>query len=91
MSWIWRVTPAHRHLGRRNVSPMHPLVELVAVSEHEWLVADEDDEVIGVVEEHSGDFEAVIAAEPWHPHFDSLDAATDYFSEYASALHLGTD
>lgn len=70
---------------------MHQLVELLAVSDHEWLVADDHDEVLGVVEEHAGDFEAIIAAEPWHPHFESLDAAADYFGEYASALHLGTD
>jgi hypothetical protein len=67
---------------------MHGLA-LTPLSEHEWLVSD-DETPIGVVEEHSGDFEAVIGEVPsWHPHFDSLDAATEYFSEYASALHLG--
>jgi hypothetical protein len=69
---------------------MQPLIELVHVSEHEWLVADEGS-LLGVVEEHHGDFEAVIGDGPaWHPHFDSLGAATDYFTEYASALHLGS-
>ena len=69
---------------------MHPVIELVPVSDHEWLVSDENS-VLGVVEEHSGDFEALIGTAPsWHPHFDSLGAATDYFNEYASALHLGT-
>ena len=68
---------------------MHPLIELVPVSDNEWLVSDEGT-LLGVVEEHSGDFEALIGGEEsWHPHFDSLGAATDYFSEYASALHLG--
>lgn len=74
----------------RTVVPM-PLVELVAVSEHEWVVSD-DESVLGVVEEHAGEFEAVIEDAPaWHPHFHSLGEATVYFSEYASALHLGRD
>ena len=70
---------------------MHPAIELVALSEHEWLVAD-DEQVLGIVEEHSGDFEASLAGgSAWHPHFNSLGAATVYFSEYSSALHLGCD
>jgi hypothetical protein len=70
---------------------MDPAIELVPLSEHEWLVAD-DVSVLGVVEEHSGDFEAVLSeGSAWHPHFDSLGAATLYFSEYSSALHLGRD
>lgn len=67
---------------------MDPVVELVALSEHEWLVADEV-AVLGVVEEHGGDFEAVLSGgSAWHPHFSSLGAATEYFSEYSWALHL---
>ncbi len=70
---------------------MDPVIELVPLSEHEWLVAD-DDRVLGTVEEHAGDFEASLdEGSAWHPHFDSLGAATLYFSEYSSALHLGSD
>ena len=70
---------------------MDPVIELVPLSDHEWLVAD-DDSVLGMVEEHSGDFEATLSGgSAWHPHFDSLGAATLYFSEYSSALHLGSD
>ena len=65
-------------------------LELTPLSEHEWLVSD-DETPVGVVEEHAGDFEAFLGEAPsWHPHFASLDAATDYVSEYASALHLGS-
>lgn len=70
---------------------MDTAIELVAPSEHEWLVAD-DTAVLGLVEQHGGDFEAVLAeGSAWHPHFASLDAAADYFTEYSSALHLGRD
>ena len=70
---------------------MNPVIELVPVSDHEWVVSD-DESVLGVVEEHSGDFEAVLSeGSAWHPHFNSLGAATMYFSEYASALQLGCD
>ena len=69
---------------------MNPVIELVPVSDHEWVVSD-DESVLGVLEEHSGDFEASLAGgSAWHPHFASLSAATQYFSEYSSALHLGT-
>lgn len=68
---------------------MHAGLALTPLSEHEWLVCD-DETPVGVVEEHGGDFEAFLGEVPsWHPHFDSLDAATDYVSEYAEALHLG--
>ena len=70
---------------------MHPVIELVPLSEHEWLVADEGS-VLGTVEEHAGDFEAMLSGgSAWHPHFASLGAASEYFSEYSSALHLGRD
>jgi hypothetical protein len=70
---------------------MDPVIELVPLSAHEWLVADEE-RVLGTVEEHAGDYEALFAGgSAWHPHFDSLGAATMYFSEYSSALHLGCD
>jgi len=70
---------------------MNPVIELVPLSEHEWLVADES-HVLGTVELHDGDFEALLTeGSAWHPHFASLVAATDYFSEYSSALQLGCD
>ena len=70
---------------------MNPVIELVPLSEHEWLVADESS-VLGTVEESGGDFEALLSeGSAWHPHFSSLVAATDYFSEYSSALQLGCD
>lgn len=68
-----------------------PVIELVPLSANEWLVADEN-RVLGTVEEHAGDFEALFTeGSAWHPHFDTLGAATMYFSEYSSALHLGSD
>lgn len=70
---------------------MQPDIELVAVSDHEWMVADED-QLLGTVEQHAGDFEVLVGEDSaWHPHFASLGAATEYFSEYSAALHLGHD
>ena len=84
---FWGDLAANRAYG----GLMYPVIELVPLSEHEWLVADESS-VLGTVEEIDGDFEALVGeGSAWHPHFASLGAASDYFSEYSSALHLGCD
>lgn len=76
--------------------PIDHLVDVFALSDHEWRVDDHEDcagncAVIGYIERHRDSFEvSPVDAPDYRVSFDNFDSAIDFFDEFLFAEQLGT-